>query len=178
MKKKQSSLNYYGFVTINVLNNNKVVKTIRKHNSGTEWLFKVLASTLCGNNESTNMPRYFDIGTFNKTQLGNTFVTSLVSRIALSSKTINNFSVSVPGTTDNHNFKGIVGASFSALISASDILQNSLAPILRLYSDVQGESSLLAQVNLGDEAITLDYSSGYNYMVEWVMTFENALNEE
>ena len=168
------NLKYHGIVKISVLKGNKLIKTIKTHNAGTTWLFQILSSMLCGNDERLNVPRYFDLG--NLTQAteysSQIFESSIANRVSLSSKVIKNFKVSEGSTI----FTGSYGASFTALIPSLQII-SSTAKQLRLYSTKNGgDEVLLAQVDL-PETIQLEETSGYNYMIEWVMLFENALTE-
>ena len=170
----KNGVNYLGFVRIKKLRGDKVVETIEKHNSGTIWLFKLLSSVLCGNDERLNMPRYFDIGSLNSSAK---FYSYLANRVFLSSKVINNFEIK----SGNDYFTGKYGAVFTALVSSINITKDGNAKkanILRLYSESQKDDTLLAQVELTEREannLSLNYSQGYNYMIEWVMTFENAL---
>ena len=97
----------------------------------------------------------------------------------LSSKVINNFEIK----SGNSYYTGKYGAVFTALISSINITEDDTAKkanILRLYSESQKDDTLLAQVELTESEannLNLNYGQGYNYMIEWVMTFENALEE-
>lgn len=178
-QKYANGIKYHGFVTIKVLKGNKIVKTINTHNAGTMLLFKLISSVLCGNDESMNMPRYFDFGNMAELAGGSThFESNLANRIALSSKVIQNFNINVDNATARQAelFNSSYGAFFTILIPAAQILENKDVDVLRLYSSSYGDESLLAEVNLSP-ALNVNYSGGYNYMVEWVMTFENALTK-
>lgn len=175
----KNGVNYLGFVRIKKLRGDKVVEAIEKHNSGTIWLFKLLSSVLCGNDERLNMPRYFDIGILDQSLSSSAkFSSYLANRVFLSSKVINNFEIK----SGNAYYTGKYGAVFTAVISSINIINDTAkkANILRLYSESQGDDTLLAQVELdGSEAnnLNLNYSQGYKYIIEWVMTFENALQD-
>ena len=176
----KNGVNYLGFVRIKKLRGDKVVETIEKHNSGTIWLFKLLSSVLCGNDERLNMPRYFDIGILDQSLNSSAkFQSYLANRVFLSSKVINNFEIK----SGNAYYTGKYGAVFTALISSINITENDAAKkanILRLYSESQKDDTLLAQVELTESEannLNLNYGQGYNYMIEWVMTFENALED-
>ena len=167
-----NNIQYQGFVTVKVLKGNKAIKTIKTHNAGTTLLFKVLSSVLCGNNESVNMPRYFDFGNLINDGNSYTFKSNLANRMALSAKVIENFTASA----GNNSFTSAYGASFTVLIPSIQIVAHKDIDTLRLYASNYGEESLLAQVDLS-EALEVSYDKGYNYMIEWVMTFENVMAE-
>jgi hypothetical protein len=57
----KSSIGYYGYATIKLLKGKRVTRVITHHNNGTLWLFKLLASTLCGKDETSNMPKFLDL---------------------------------------------------------------------------------------------------------------------
>ena len=171
MAKNNNVLNYYGFVIIKTLKNNKIIKETTTHNSGTLWLFKLLAGALCGDTTVYNkMPQYFDLGV--KDDEGN-FTSHLYNRVYLSAKVIKDFSV----TIDRDIFNGSYGASFTAMISSNTVRSSNPTKVLRLYSNSYAEDTLLAEVQLNDE-ISLNTAGGYNYSIEWVMTFENALEHK
>lgn len=170
-------MNYAGIVKISVMKGSKVVRTITEHNSGTIWLFKLLSSVLCGNNESANMPKYLDIGNIDPSaNSGEIFHSNLGNRIPLTGKVINNFQI----TSSDTLFTGKYGAVFTAMIPSIQILQNIEVDTLRLYSTSSGgDEVLIAEVRLPPEnRLTLEQQQGYNYMIDWVMTFENALHAE
>lgn len=169
--KCNNNIQYQGFVTIKILKGNKTIRTIKTHNAGTTLLFKVLSSVLCGNNESVNMPKYFDLGSMESDGSSYTFKSNLANRVALNSKVIENFTTIME---DNKTFKSAYGASFTVLIPSIQILEQKNIDTLRLYSLNYGEESLLAQVELLN-SLEVSYDKGYNYMIEWVMTFENAM---
>lgn len=162
------NLKYQGIVKISILKGNKLIKTIKTHNAGTTWLFQVLSSMLCGNDERKNVPRYLDIGTLTS----NKFNSSIANRVNLTSKIITNFQIK----NNSNLYNGSYGAFFTALIPSLQITENT-ANCLRLYSTKNGgDEVLLAQVDI-DELRDFNTSYGYNYIIEWVMLFENALTE-
>lgn len=172
------NLKYRGIVKISVLKGKKLIKTINHHNAGTTWLFQVLSSMLCGNDERLNVPRYFDMGNLTEptTVQPSIFESAIANRIVLSAKVIDNFQVSETNPDNTIFFNGSYGAVFTALVPSLQLVSTK-AEILRLYSTKQGgDETLLAQVTL-DNPLSLDYALGYNYMIEWLMTFENALTQ-
>lgn len=170
--KQKNDVGYIGIVNIKVIKGNKIVKTLSHHNEGKPWLFKLLASVMCGNNESSNMPKYFDIGYMDE---NNEFKTNIAHRIPLTPNVINNFTITANGK-DVSNVS--YGAVFTAMIPSIQIIENRNVWILRLYPMAESnESFLIAEVNLGSNSgLELNPSEGYSYMVEWVMTFSNAIS--
>ena len=54
--KAEQSIGYCGFAKIKKMRGKKVVEEHIFHNSGTNYLFQALASTLCGQNRTSDMP--------------------------------------------------------------------------------------------------------------------------
>ena len=162
-----NNIQYYGFVKIKVCKGDKVIRTVSEHNAGTSYLFKLLASTICGTNATGQMPKFLDVGT----KGGSTFSTTLTHRISLSARLIEN--VAVEGTTYAWAAQFTAMIPSTALVAVADVVNINC---LRLEHDPTG-STTLAEINLASDAqLSLDASAGYNYMIEWVMTFANAEN--
>lgn len=178
MLKTNECIKYIGSITIKEYNGNKLIRTIKTHNGGTSWLFKVLALALTGSDQRQNMPHFLDMGY--KTSSDN-FQSVLSSRIGLTSKVIEKFSETsgtVAGaaiTTYGHS------AIFTATIPAANITGTGKVTNYQLTSKAKddtsvGESTVLAEVKV-ENGHEYQQLAGYTYVVEWVMTFANQVSE-
>lgn len=166
-----NNIGYYGFAKISTFRGNKLIKTTIAHNNGTVLLFKLLSSALCGVYNANSMPRYIDIGIFENS----TFTSVLTSRPLLSSKVDENFSI---WDADIGTQIARYGASFTSIIPAVQFNINEPKNInnLRLYSG-NTDNNLLAEISLNsNNSIEVNPSDGYNYIIEWVMIFDNVLS--
>lgn len=165
-KSTGSKVSYSGAVKIKVLSGTKVVKSGGAHNSGSLWLFRVLASALLGNDERRNMPHYLNIFDVN----GDTETPILSNRVALTS---GSFSPSEDG--------GVM-ATFTAIIPYKSIADRSTThriSRIKIYSDASPDSeTTLATVDTGAGDVW-DINSGTrnNIAIEWDMTFANQSSE-
>ena len=133
-----SAIKYIGRAKLTLYRGNKIVRTIEHRNHGTAWLFKVLASALCGKDESLNMPRYFDLGTTDDRGI---FTSCLASRPALTAKTLSANDIGA----ENQIAPG-GGAQFTAFIPASAVSDTTNINTLRLLSSYTGADTLLAEI--------------------------------
>ena len=133
-----SAIKYIGRARLTLYRGNKVVRTIEHKNHGTAFLFKVLASALCGNNEKLNMPRYFDLGSTDDRGI---FTSRLTSRPALTAKTLSATDIGA----ENQIAPG-GGAEFTAFIPASAVVNTTNINTLRLLSSYTGTDTLLAEI--------------------------------
>lgn len=157
----KSNVSYSGTVKIKVLNGTKVVKSGKAHNSGTQWLFQVLASSILGNDERTNMPHYlsiFEVDDGVETELIN-------NRVPLTS-----------GSFRAEN--GGVVATFTAIIpykSLSSRSSDHTISRIKMYSSSDPErETMLAWVDppLSSEWV-ISKDTTNNIAIEWDMTFSN-----
>lgn len=168
--KAEQSIGYCGFAKIKKMRGKKVVEEHIFHNSGTNYLFQALASTLCGQNRTSDMPQYFDLGL---TDDNNTYTVFLSSRSPLTSRLVRDYKIT--GDTS-----AAVAAVFTAYIPSRTIVNttnniNTLA-LYSTYSFGDNTSTRLAQIDLtGDEVFKLSDNSTHSYIVEWVMTFSNVV---
>lgn len=163
----KSSIGYYGCATIKLLKGKRVVRTILHHNNGTEWLFRLLASTLCGKDETSNMPKFLDLLHLeNQSDPNSALVSSLAGRVSLTAKVLEN--VSVAESTNSAK----VAASFTAFVPASMVTNDDINA-LAIYSDATGDT-MLAEIKL-DELVDLTTKRSYNLMIDWTMTFNNVV---
>ena len=176
MLKTNECIKYIGSVTIKEYNGKKLIRTIKTHNGGTSWLFKVLALALTGSNQRQNMPHFLDMGYDSSGK----FQSVLSSRIGLTSKVIESFTETQEGapvvTTYGHS------AIFTATIPAANIMRNNSVTKYQLTSKAKdntsiSESTVLAEVKVEGDGHKYHQSAGYTYVVEWVMTFANQVSE-
>lgn len=170
----KDSLNYCGFATIKVKKGNKIIKKYSSHNSGTQYLFKLLANALCGNYQREYMPRYIDLGNIDE---NSKFTSSLIHRIPLNSTVVTENSGYSIELANNNVYSIKFGALFSCLFNFSNLIPDGSINAMQLHSNANGNDTCLAQIQLADELSedTLKFSSSYNFLVEWIMTFDNAL---
>ena len=167
--KNNSTIGYSGSVNVKVLNGTKIVSSTTKHNEGTQWFFQVLASSVIGNNERNNMPRYLDA--FQRTgEEGSYIYTSILStKVALTSKSFRSY--------NEDDVYGVM-ASMTAIVPHKSILFESdsskTIDQLRIYSNDSSDDTLLAKVDLGDKAIEILSDSKNNIAIEWNMLFKNV----
>ena len=164
----KSSIGYYGYATIKLLKGKRVTRVITHHNSGTTWLFRLLASTLCGKDETSNMPKFLDLLHLeNQSNTSSRLVSSLAGKVSLAAKVLEN--VPVAGSTNTAK----VAASFTAFVPAS-MVTNQYINALAIYSNAYGDDTKLAEIKL-DELVDLTTKRSYNLMIDWTMTFDNVV---
>ena len=149
-----------------------IVRNITHHNAGTAWLFKLLSSVLCGNDESKNMPKYIDIGNI---LTDNSFESILANRCPIIGKIVENQDFNVKKTLYNSSYASV----FTATIPSLWVKEEKNVSVLRLYSSKDGgDNNLLAEVKLTENDIFgVSYQDNYNYLIEWIMVFENSIIE-
>lgn len=163
----KSSIGYYGYATIKLLKGKRVARVITHHNNGTVWLFRLLASTLCGKDETSNMPKFLDLLHLkNQSDPNSQLVSSLAGRVSLTAKVLENVSVAEGINTAK------IAASFTAFIPAS-MITNQYINVLAIYSDAAGDT-MLAEIKL-DELVDFTLKRPYNLMIDWTMTFNNVV---
>jgi hypothetical protein len=147
-------LKYSGKAIIKVIKGNKVIKTIKKSNKGTESLFRAICNSLIGN-PTSGMPNY--IGAFAKH--GGT--SALKTKIVISSKTSNGTSANFETTfPSNALVKGNGG--------------NTTIECLRMYtSETSADNDYLAEIDFG-EGNGIDIGNNESLIVRWVMTIGNV----
>ena len=168
-----NGITYCGFATVKQLRNDKVVKEFTCKNHGTELLFTILAASLAGQNQSINMPKYFDMGNtiVNENTQEQIYSPVIHSRVSVDRKFIRNY---IKESLEEI-LSAKVAAVFTAYIPSRLINENAQITTLSLYSKFEDNDrdSLLAEIEL-PTATTLTASDVYSYMVEWVMTFQNV----
>lgn len=169
-KQNINSFGYKGVVTLKILKNNRVIRTLTTHNEGSTELFRIMLSQLCGNNEAKKLPCYLDVTRVDKTS-------GLLNRIKLTGIKLD-------------SVEGVPCAYFSALILANQFKKQGVDIIkFALYGENNYSSNIdtyLAQVSLTQEQINelnnfvslntdiQKIYSSYNLLVEWRMFISNA----
>ena len=170
MRKKKTSQNkdklqleYSGNVTIKVVRNDTIIKTINGHNSGTYRLFEYIAKCLANIYESAYSPKYLQV--FHAEDSSDTNLegkSSLVGIIAISTSTYSSDKVNQSGTASltftipGELFTGNVAPNLFALYSTIDRL-NTTSPLATYYLS---------------ESLT-SISSDTNVIVVWELTIGN-----
>lgn len=172
-KKKQSEnelqIAYSGNVTVQLVRNNKVIKTINGHNEGTSRLFKFIADCLANDYSGAYSPKYIQV--FNVDSSGqqiNDSTESLTGLIAVSTES------AVENQTDNDATAKLTftipGELFSTGTKLSEI------NLFCMYSQIGGthNSNYLARYyiegGLGDSS-TIDRN--VNIIIVWELGVGN-----
>ena len=167
-KKEQtnSSISYTGKVKIEFLHGNKVVKTLKKKNTGMMPLFSFLARCLAGDFDSNGYPRYIRLFSGDSWEHRNEVTTAA---IPASSVGINLSSLS--------DDKAVV--AFEFLIPYSMLPNGTSATMLAIYSNTNRvkRESPSAYIILGDED-EIEGDGKSNIKVTWSMMVSNAPDEE
>ena len=174
-----SSMIYQGQATVKFMKGKDVVKVKTIHNNGTSLLFTLLSQCLIGIDVTKSMPKYLDIGNYMGEEGSNkTFTSYLTNRASLEAKLIRGVNL------ENNSGYAPVAASFTAFVPSrtvsQDILQGdgkiNCLRLYNLYDNTVVEEGLLAQIDLSDdESIQSSDYSKYSMMIEWLMTFSNAV---
>ena len=154
---KNLSIPYQGVVTAKVIRNGKVVKTFKKHNKGTDFLFKQLCRCLAGQDVRDAMPRYIDAGTIDNTE--NKFKSELIQPSFITGKYVKKF---------NSQYYAVV---LNALIPFSSVISNESIIntfVLKPKYDSLNDS-ILAIFELNGESVRLE--QGESLLIEWKMAF-------
>lgn len=168
IEQNSNAFGYKGVVTLKILKGNKIIRTITASNEGSRELFRIIISQLCGNNESSNLPKYLDVIRVDGSS-------GLLNRVFLTGVKAD--------AVDN-----IPCAYFSALIPANQFVKQGIDIIkFALYNSfISNVDRYLAQVSLTQKQIdelnkyvsTNMYIqkiySTYNLLVEWRMFISNA----
>ena len=146
----QQQIGYQGNVSISFVKNGKIKKSIKQHNSGTSYLFQLLASAITGQSLASEMPRYimlFDASDnpilYYKPQ----------------------FTGGKPIVSD-----GQARASFTAYIPQSAVTASTFKK-LAMYTQSNNPNTKLAEVTLENPT---EIPTGYSVMVTWEMLFTNV----
>lgn len=167
MDNSTTRIEYQGHVIIKVVSGNKILKNVKCHNEGTSWFSRLIASSVLGNNEGVNMPKYLDAGTVGENQ---GFTSCLSSRVQLTGKQLKK---------DTNSTAWI--ASFTAVLPRKSINTGEGSITinqLQVHSVNTGDDKLLATVNLGTgKAITVSASSKSSIIVVWEMKFITSVDK-
>lgn len=178
----QQPVSYKGKVVLKLRKGNNVVRTYSTENSGTLLLFSGLARFLIGQfagqnflqNQSNYIPNYLGVGyqatttptdptqykLFNEYDVGTRFqLTKSNPTIEASANTVN--------------------ITYTATIPYSSVQSRPLTELGLFASDVIGDNSMLARVNIpsqdggATQGVTLEV--GMNLLVEWTIVIQNAV---
>lgn len=167
MANSTTRIEYQGNVTIKVVSGNKILKSAKCHNAGTSWFSKLIASSVLGNNEAVNMPKFLDAGTSVTTQGGTTYTSCLSSRVQLTGKQLKK-DTATDSTAWIASFTAVLPRK-SITVSGDSITINTL----KVYpTSTGGEENLLASVDLTDDNdISVLATSESSIIVVWNMKF-------
>ena len=167
MADSTTRIEYQGNVTIKVVNGNKILKNVKCHNAGTSWFSKLIASSVLGNNEAVNMPKFLDAGTSVTTQGVTTYTSCLSSRVQLTGKQLKK-DTAIDSTAWIASFTAVLPRK-SIIVSGDSITINTL----KVYpTSTGGEENLLASVDLiDDNEISVLATSESSIIVVWNMKF-------
>lgn len=164
-KVETSTIKYKGSVSINVLKNGKVVRTLSNHNKGNYPLFKYIAQCLVANFSEPEHPCYL--------KLGNSTTSEGVTTFKNYSLSPQRYASAKPILSNNSAI-----ASFEFLVPATTLaLSNNLSiNTLRLYNDVNRNADELYSAELilssGNEISGL--TEEMTLQVIWNMSFESV----
>lgn len=158
-----SNSKYKGIITAKIINKNgKVIKTIKKHNKGQEFLFEQLTKCLIGSNVRSNMPNYLDAGylTGDSSKESEQFKSRLINPVALTGRYVKKFN------------NAYWAAVFDAFISESNILDETKelglsAFVLQPTKNAISTEILAVSKLEGNESIELE--QGQSLLIEWKM---------
>lgn len=170
---KNSMLAYKGELTFKILHGDKVVKTIKSHNSGTILLMQFLTHCLGSVYNDFDAPRY--LRAFKTDSEGMATDHEITLR-----PVITNFSPSY--NNDNENVKSSVVLTFlipSSYVDINDNVINRFAIYNTKGKDAKDSYMAWVDVrNDQDEPTTISITSGESLMVLWEMTLQNVEVEE
>lgn len=168
MTNSTTRIEYQGHVTVKVVSGNKILKNVRCHNEGTSWFSRLIASSVLGNNEGVDMPKYLDAGYIGSNQ---EFISCLSSRVQLTGKQLKK---------DVSSTAWI--ASFTAVLPRKSIHTGDTGVTinqLQVHSVTTGNDKLLATVNLGeDKEIDVSATSKSSIIIVWEMKFITSVEDE
>lgn len=156
-------LEYSGKVTVKVVKNDNVVKTIKGHNSGTYRLFEYIAKCLANIYESSYSPKYLQIfHTNSSSDLDPADKQSLVGIIAISTSIY---------TSDKVNQSGTASLTFT--IPGELFTSNAVPNLFALYSTAEKlhNDNPLATYYLSESLTGI--SADTNVIVVWELTIGN-----
>ena len=175
-KTKKSTVGYTGNVTVKVLHGNKVVKTYKKHNTGTYRLFEYIARCLGNTYDEMYAPRFIrafyidDIENIPDSELHTYLSENVISGAIAYSR--------IEVKSDEAEQTATVTFSFlvpNSLIYDNQLYINALAMYsLTTYDDASIEDPM-AYVKLDNK---IEVTEGSNILIEWGLTITNAQTEE
>lgn len=161
----KSGIPYQGTLTAKIIRNGKIVKKIKKKNTGTLYLFEQLVNCILGEDVHNNMPKYLDAGTIASELEANVnnFRSSLVLPVDLTGR----YKEFVDGTYWSALFNAFI--PFSTIINTEEQVGiNAFA----LKPDINSPiNEILALVKLDDHIII---NQGESLLIEWRMAFTNV----
>lgn len=167
MANSTTRIEYQGHVVVKVVSGNKILKSVRCHNEGTSWFSRLIASSVLGNNEGVNMPKYLDAGYVGENQ---SFTSCLSSRVQLTGRQLKK---------DTNSTAWI--ASFTAVLPRRSIHTDDTGVTinqLQVHSVTTGNDKLLATVSLGeDKEIDVSATSKSSIIIVWEMKFITSVDE-
>lgn len=159
-----TQLSYSGEVKITVKRGKSTLKTIRKHNAGTECLFKAILNFLIGYPNVGNAPNFIDALGKSTSESG-PGESVLVYKSNISSKTLQ-------FTTDS-KFKAV----FTGYISSKQLKQSTTESNeegIYYLALVDNNNNRLADIDVTTNGKPLPIAQGTSIIVEWYMGVDNA----
>lgn len=165
-KNKKSSISYTGKVKIEFLHGNKVVKTLKKKNTGKMPLFAFLVRCLAGDFDTNGYPRYVRLFSGNSWESRNEVTTAAIP--------VSSVGLDLSGSTDD---KAIV--TFEFLVPFSMLPLGTSATILAIYSSTNRtkRDAPSAYIVL-DKKDKIEGDGKSNIKIIWSMIVENAPEPE
>lgn len=160
-QKSSQAVGYQGNVTIKLIKNGKVKKTIKQHNEGKLKLFQALAFAVCGNLSQQDLPNYIDLVYYDSQSQSSTSILS--------------YKPSLTGRTPQMVGADAYEAIFTAYVPATAIATSDKKyNVLNLLCNTDS-TSILATLTLDEiQPIPDDYT----LMVQWAMVFTNTAIDE
>lgn len=159
-----TQLSYSGEVKITVKRGKSTLKTIRKHNAGTEYLFKAILNFLIGYPNVGNAPNFIDaLGQgASQSEPGDSV---LIYKSNISSKTL------------QIDAKGKSKAVFTGYISSKQLKQSSIKDKegeIYYLALIDNNNNRLADIDVKTKGEPLRISAGTSIIVEWYMGVDNV----
>lgn len=153
-KQDKNKITYHGNVVVNIIGD-KRTRTSYYHNEASPLMLKVLASCLCGNNESNNVPMFLDAGyTDDLANLDTANYTSLLYQVVfLQSRYV---------TENVANFNGLITYSN---INHGLIRDSVEVNTLYLYGKSKDQNTWLARIFVNPD--DFNFTQRYNALVNW-----------
>lgn len=153
-KQDKNKITYHGNVVINIVGD-KRTRTSAYHNEASPLMLKVLASCLCGNNESNNVPMFLDAGyTDDLANVDTANYTSLLYQVVfLQSRYV---------TENIANFNGLITYSN---INHGLITGSVEVNTLYLYGKSKDQNTWLARIFVNPD--DFNFTQRYNALVNW-----------